>query len=323
MKDISDPRKKHSLAPSVTLGANLTLRQLKAFLYIAKEESITRAAEQLHLTPSAISMLIRSLEIELSVKLFDRTTRKLVLTESGERLLPTVKAVFTQLNASIEEIHQLAAARLGNFTIATSPLLAAELIPKLIASFSELVPGIHIRLLDLPVDEVARAVLQNEADFGICTAPDSSASILNELTLSPLYKDRLMLACPMGHHLATKKDVHWADLAGEPLALLKLGSGLRRLVDQGFQNVSEVPQIAFEVSHVATAVGLVDAGLCSAVLPSYTLARSELKNIVVLPLSEPLVQRDIVVVSRMNRALPAPCEAFIAHFKKNINDPYL
>jgi LysR family transcriptional regulator, carnitine catabolism transcriptional activator len=308
---------------SSQLSANITLRQLKAFLSIAKEESITRAAEQLHLTPSAISMLIRSLEMELSVKLFNRTTRKLELTESGQRLLPTVQAVFSQLNSGIEAIHQLAAARLGKFTIATSPLLAAELIPKLIASFQEHAPGIQISLLDVAVNEVVRAVQQNEADFGICTAPDTNASVFHKLTLTPLYKDRLMLACPTNHQLALKKDIRWIDLVGEPLALLKPGSGLRRLVDQGFQTISETPQIAFEVAHVATAVGLVDAGLCSAILPSYTLARSELKNISVVPIVGPMIQRDIVVVSKTARELPAPCEAFIAHFKKNINDPYL
>ena len=194
------------------------------------------------------------------------------------------------------------------------------LLPKLIASFQEHAPGIKIFILDLPVDDIARAVHFKEAEFGVCTAPDTQSSFLAELTLTPLYQDRLMLACPASHHLASKKVIRWIDLIGEPLALLKAGSGLRRLVDQGFQTLSETPNIAFEVSHVATAVGLVDAGLCSTVLPSYTLARSELKNVQVLPLTDPTIRRDIVVISKTGRELPASCEAFLAHFKDNLND---
>jgi LysR family carnitine catabolism transcriptional activator len=74
-----------------TAASNLSLRQLRAFLCVAEEASMTRAATRLHLTPSALSMLVRGMEDDLEFKLFERTTRRLVLTEAGQQLLPTVE----------------------------------------------------------------------------------------------------------------------------------------------------------------------------------------------------------------------------------------
>ena len=79
-----------------------TLRQLRAFVAVAQDGSITRAAQRLHLTPSALSMLVSGLESELGVRLFERTTRRLTLTDPGRELLPTVAAVFAQLDTAFE-----------------------------------------------------------------------------------------------------------------------------------------------------------------------------------------------------------------------------
>jgi LysR family transcriptional regulator, carnitine catabolism transcriptional activator len=299
-------------------SSNLSLRQLRAFLAIASEQSITKAAEKLHLTPSAISMLIRNLESELGVRLFDRTTRKLELTPAGTGFLPAAESVFGTLADAIENIRQVEAAKQGRFTIATSPLLAADLIPKLMASFREKFPEVHIRLLDLPVGSIANAVQQNDADFGICTAPTGAESDLADLKITTLYKDRLMLACPTAHPFADRREVTWGELLDEPLALLKAGSGIRSLVEQGFESTQLNP--SFEVAHVATAVGLVDAGLALAILPSYTLARSPSKNIRIIALTQPIIERDIVTIWKATRELPTTCVAFLEHFKAKLDD---
>jgi DNA-binding transcriptional LysR family regulator len=77
--------------------SNLSLRQLRAFVAVAQESSMTRAAARLHLTPSALSMLVRAMEDDLGVRLFERTTRRLVLTAAGQQFLPTVERVFAEL----------------------------------------------------------------------------------------------------------------------------------------------------------------------------------------------------------------------------------
>jgi len=294
--------------------AGVTMRQLRAFVAVAQDESITRAAQRLHLTPSALSMLISSLEGELAVRLFERTTRRIALTDAGLELLPSIKKVFENLDDAFDGLRQLSDRRSGRFAVATSPLLAATLLPPLLAGFRVRFPGIRVDLFDLPVDGIAQAVRSGQADFGVCTADTEMPG----LVLTTLYQDRLMLACQSDHPLADRREVRWAELAGEPLALLRHGSGLRSLVERGFAEIGEPVQPAFEVAHVTTAVGLVDAGLAVSILPSYALSSARSPGVVAVPLTAPVMERNIVALTDGQRQLSAPCEAFLTHFKSGV-----
>ena len=295
---------------------SVTLRQLRAFVAVAQEQSITRAAGRMHLTASALSMLVSSLEAELAVRLFERTTRRVVLTEEGQALLPSVQMVFKDLDQAFDGLRQLSARRRGRFAVATSPLLAATLLPQLLASFRLRFPDIAVDLLDLPVDGIAQAVREGRADFGVCTADQEVAGLLT----TTLYQDRLMLACLADHPLAGRKEVRWSELVGEPLALLRPGSGLRSLAERGFAEIGEPVVPAFEVAHVSTAVGLVEAGLAVAILPSFALSRTRSPSVVAVPLTAPVIQRDIVALTDSQRELTGPCEAFLAHFKTVVTE---
>ena len=294
----------------------VTLRQLRAFVAVAQEQSITRAAGRMHLTASALSMLVSSLEAELAVRLFERTTRRVVLTEEGQALLPSVQMVFKDLDQAFDGLRQLSARRRGRFAVATSPLLAATLLPQLLASFRLRFPDIAVDLLDLPVDGIAQAVREGRADFGVCTADQEVAGLLT----TTLYQDRLMLACLADHPLAGRKEVRWSELVGEPLALLRPGSGLRSLAERGFAEIGEPVVPAFEVAHVSTAVGLVEAGLAVAILPSFALSRTRSPSVVAVPLTAPVMQRDIVALTDSQRELSGPCQAFLVHFKTVVTE---
>jgi DNA-binding transcriptional LysR family regulator len=261
-------------------------------------------------------MLVSSLEAELAVRLFERTTRRVVLTEEGQALLPSVQMVFKDLDQAFDGLRQLSARRRGRFAVATSPLLAATLLPQLLASFRLRFPDIAVDLLDLPVDGIAQAMREGRADFGVCTADQEVAGLLT----TTLYQDRLMLACLADHPLAGRKEVRWSELVGEPLALLRPGSGLRSLAERGFAEIGEPMVPAFEVAHVSTAVGLVEAGLAVAILPSFALSRTRSPSAVAVPLTAPVMQRDIVALTDSQRELSGPCQAFLVHFKTVVTE---
>lgn len=290
----------------------VTLRQLRAFNAVAEEGSIARAAQRLHLTASALSMLIGTLEGELGVRLFERTTRRMVLTDEGNKLLPTVEQMLGQLDGAITDLHEFSQLRSSRLRIAASPLLAATLLPHLMASFRERFPAIRLTLRDLPVSEVAQAVRAGEADLGVCTADVDAL----DLHTTVLHQDRLMLACLENHPLASRFELPWRELAGEPLALMQPGSGLRKLSERGLAQIGEPVDPAYEVANVTTAVGLVEAGLAVAVLPRYALTRTRAVGVRAIPLIDPVVERAIVALNAPERPLTSAGEAFLAHFKQ-------
>ena len=291
----------------------ITLRQLRAFVAVAEEGSIVRAAQRLHLTASALSMLLSALEGEVGIRLLERTTRRMVLTDAGQTLLPCLLQTLANLDTALIDVQALSQRRGSLLRIATSPLMAATLLPPLLASFRTGFPEIVPVLNDVSVDEVARFVRAGDADIGICTEDVKALDLQSRV----LFQDRLVLACPPDHALADKPEVRWRDLAGEPLILMGRDTGLRSLTERGLSTLGELTQPAFEVKHVTTAIALVEAGLGISVLPSYALARAPTATVRSVALVDPIVERAIVALSAPERPLFGAAEAFLAHFQQN------
>ena len=299
------------------MASHLSLRQLRAFLAVAQESSMTRAAEKLHLTPSALSMLVRGMEDDLGVRLFDRTTRRLVLTEAGVQFLPTVEQVFSQLEAGIAALQNNQQIKAGRLHVAASPLLASALFPQVIASFRLLNPQIKVSLMDAPVASLPELVRRGEVDLAVCTA----SSDMSDLLATPVYTDTLMLVCPRAHRLAQFREVEWQDLLDERLILMRHGSGLRVLVDKAFSKWHKSIQPAYEVSQVATALGLVSEGEGVSVLPSYAISRaqslSQAAAVATVNLVAPSVLREIVALTKLGSGMSETALLFVEQFKKH------
>lgn len=303
---------RNGLTLSHMLPTHLTLRQLRAFCFVAQEQSMTRAAENLFLTTSALSMLIRSLEEELGLRLFERTTRRVMLTDAGAQLLPTALRTLEQLDSTVSLLQATHLKQSESLTIATSPLLAASLIPAVIAQFRHEFPGVKFELLDVPVADVAEAVRSGKADIGVCTSGQESRDLKSEVIL----QDALCVACPEGHVLASLDTVEWSDLVDFPLILLKPGTGLRNLLEKPMRRWAGQLRLEYEVANIHTVLGLVGAGLGVSVLPAYSLARAGVQGIVARPLSNPQVIREVVILYAPSKPLPSSAEAFLKRFKK-------
>ena len=294
------------------LHTHLTLRQLRAFCFVAQEQSMTRAAEKLFLTTSALSMLIRSLEEELGLRLFERTTRRVTLTEAGSELLPTALQILNQLDSTVHALQTTHLKQSELLKVATSPLLAASLMPMVISQFRRDFPGVRLELMDVPVADVAEAVRSGQADIGVCTSGQESRDLKSEV----IFQDALCVACPEGHALAAMESVEWSDLVEFPLILLKPGTGLRNLLEKPMQRWAGQIRWEYEVANIHTVLGLISAGLGVSVLPAYSLARAGIKGIAVKPLVNPQVIREVVTLCVSSKPLPSSAESFLNRFKK-------
>lgn len=293
--------------------SNISLRQLRAFWLVAQEGSMTRAAQQMHLTISALSMLVRTLEEELGVRLFERTTRRVELTEAGRQFMPAVRDVFFALDAGIETLQEGKRRKSERLVLVTSPLLAATLAPRVIAQFREQFPNVSVSLIDAPVDQVVAHVREAKADFGICTADMAVTDLLTRV----VHRDTLALACSTDHALAERREARWSDLVDQSLVLLTPATGLRRLTEQTLGQLVLRLKPAFEVGNVQTALGLVAAGLGVSVLPTYTVARARGQGVVAVPLVDPVVSREIIALCTRARPFSTAAEAFLSLFKEN------
>jgi len=273
---------------------------------------MTRAAQKLFLTPSALSMLVRSLEEELGLRLFERTTRRVLLTDAGAEFLPIAQRTLEQLDGAVRQLQTAYLKQGESLRIATSPLLASSLMPAVIAAFKNDFPGIRLDLLDVPVAAVAETVKSGQADLGLCTSVQDLQGLKSEI----VFQDTLCVVCPQEHTLASSDSVEWGDLLEFPLILLRTGTGLRDLIDKSMQRWAGQLRPEYEVSNINTAIGLICAGLSVSMLPAYSVVQTGVQGVVARPLRNPAVTREVVALSDPARPLANSAESFLNRFKK-------
>ena len=277
---------------------NVSLRQLRVFQAVALHTNFTRAGAQVGLTQPAVSRCVTELEQQLGLKLLDRTTREVALTEAGRGLAVRLARVLEDLDTVLLDVRGLATQRQGRVRVASSPTLSANLLPACIARCRQDHPGLDLLLLDRIQHDALASVLSGEVDFGVVVDPAPRDDLHAEAILS----EPFCLVCPSAHRLARRRGVRWADLAGEALVLLDHASGSRRLIDDALRAHGVQAAVAQEVGHVTTIFRMLDAGLGISVVPTLALPPAGLQGLVVRPLL-PRIDRDIVLVRRANRAL--------------------
>ncbi|KQP11975.1 LysR family transcriptional regulator [Pseudorhodoferax sp. Leaf267] len=277
---------------------NVSLRQLRVFQAVAAHQNFTRAGAQVGLTQPAVSRCVTELEQQLGLKLLDRTTREVALTDAGRSLAVRLARVLDELDTVLLDVAGLATQRHGRVRVASSPTLSANLLPACIARCREEHPGLELVLLDRMQHDALASVLSGEVDFGVVIDPAQRDELHTEAILS----EPFCLVCPPTHRLARRRNVRWTELAGEPLVLLDHASGSRRLIDEALRDQGVQAPVAQEVGHVTTIFRMLDAGLGISIVPTLALPPAGLQGLVVRPLV-PKVERSIVLVRRANRGL--------------------
>ncbi|XRD86066.1 LysR family transcriptional regulator [Dyella acidisoli] len=274
---------------------NISLRQLRVFLAVAQQRHFRRAAEHLHLSQPAVSRHVADLETELGVRLFDRSTREVIPTESGRYLESAIERVLDELEGVLDHVHSEGERRRGKIRIASVPTLSASLMPACIADCAHEYPELTIQLHDQAQTLVLDSVRGGEVDFGIAIEPTEVGDFDSETIM----RDPFCLACRPDHPLAQHKTVAWKKLQGQPLVLLDYSSGSRRLIDQAMQKHGVEANVVQQTGHTHTAFRMVEAGLGVTVTP---MLSSPPSTLAVRPLT-PTEQRAVTLIRRRQRSL--------------------
>lgn len=290
--------------PRLSTLANISLRNITAFVTVARFGSFTKAAGHLLLSQPALTTSIRQLEEAVGVRLFDRTTRRVSLTAEGQDFLPKAEALVRDADAAIAGIRDLAERRRGSVGIASVSSFANHVLARALPEFVAAYPGINVRLRMADSEGVCRLVARNEVDFGFSGLLDG----WSELAFALLLEDPVGLVCHRDHPLAKGRPAFWRDLNDGVV----IGVGNSRMMQLALDAVPELaPGLAparYEIENPATLIGLLRAGLGVTVLPAMTFPAQE-PDLVFRPLTEPPVNRQVYFVSRADRSLSAAAES--------------
>lgn len=283
---------------------NVTLRQLRVFIEVARLKSFSRAGEEIGLTQSAVSRCVRELEAELGLNLIDRTTRDVQLTDVGANLIASVSRLLGDLDDTLREIREIGEQRRGRVIVAASPTIACRLMPRVVAASERQFPFVTFGLRDDVQSDVLRKVKSSEVDFGVVIGPLDVADLVCE----PLMIDSFCLVARADHALASYAQVPWTALNGERLVLLDHASGSRPLIDAALAAQRVNASVVQELGHSATVFGLVEAGIGVSVLPWLSLPLPAGSSLVARPLT-PRAERTVELVRRRDRSLSPAAQA--------------
>ncbi|AXA89918.1 LysR family transcriptional regulator [Massilia sp. YMA4] len=288
---------------------NPTLRQMRALVAVARTGSFTQAAALLHLTQSALSGQIKELETLLGVKVVERSTRRVELSDVGRELVPLFDKMLQDLDGALADIASRKALRRGVVRVAAPQMMACTLLPQAIAAYRAQYPDIQVLLVDCPVDNVAQRVFSGEVDIGVGPERDALPDIEAQL----LFEMPFVAVCPPGHALAAQETVRWADLGRHPFIALQGQFTERLLRDMKRGSLADPLHPYSEVTFMTTALALVAAGQgVTACLP-YAAPMVRLHGLEMRPLIEPELTRKFHIHTKTTRS-PSPAAASFAAF---------
>lgn len=282
---------------------NVTLRQLKVLLAIARVKSFTKTGASIGMTQSAVSHSVRELEAELGLKLFDRTTREVELTDNGKRLAAVLEPLLDELDEVLKNAHSIGEQLQGKVRIATSPTISASLMPQCISECGVRYPDIQLILWDRVQNQVLDSVRNGEVDFGVIVEPKSTVEYHCESILT----EPFCLVCRQDHPFAKSRTVRWSSLATQNLVLLDHASGSRQLIDRALSMQNIHCNVVQELGHSTTVFQMISAGIGVSILPLLAMPVPEASQLVVRPLT-PKVNRTIMLARRKNRSLTPVAE---------------
>ena len=304
---------------------NISVRQLTAFVSVANNGSFTRASEQMHLTQSAVSGLIKELESSLGIVLFDRTTRQLSLSVVGHHLLPQARRILNEMQLFENEASSLTSLAQGQVRLAVSQF-AASSMPAVIAQFAKVHPDISVSLLDCSAENVLEHIQNIEVDLGVGTElgfmeseDDISADLLYQLPFCVVMHD--------SHALAQKSEVVWQDLVDIPLITLQ-GPFIEQVTAELDENIANhIQQARYKVNFMSTALEMTRQGfgitLCLPYMPE-VIDWVSANGLQMRPLAQPVKMRRFFIYQRSSRVLSPASIAFKqflqAYFASHFDD---
>lgn len=290
---------------------SMQLQLLEVFYEVARHHSITGAAQALGYTQSAVSRQIAALEAQTGTQLFDRLPRGVTLTEEGRCLLPHAEAMLDRLATAHRDLDALRGLGSGRLRVGAFPTAVAALVPRALAAFRAAHPGVTLSLVEGRTPALLERLLAGDADIAVVSAPPHRPLDVTRLDLHHLLDERLLVAVPRSHRLASRRTVRLTELAGDSFvtgSVTDENTLLRASLPPEFQ-----PRVDIVAAEWTGKLGCVAAGLGVALVPALAL-RAAPADIALLRLHPAdAAVRQIFAATAAGRTRPPTAARFLGH----------
>ncbi|AIR00852.1 TPA: LysR family transcriptional regulator [Pluralibacter gergoviae] len=277
------------------------ITDLKLFLAISEEGSLTRGAEKTHLSAASASVRIRNLEESINARLLYRSSQGVALTPAGETLRHHARQLLNQMAVMRSDMQEHGKGIKGLVRIFASITAVAEYLPPLLSRYLAQYSDVDIDLREYPSPEIVRSVLEGKTDLGIVAGSITTDS----LELLPFRTDRLVLVAPVDHPLAERKSVSFAESMAYAQISLPEGTGMYEFIRRQAEQAGSALKIRIQVGNFETFCRMVEAQVGIGVMPYSAASRlGQLHRFAIIDLNDLWSLRRLHLCARRFDRLP-------------------
>lgn len=296
------------------MGGNsqvINANHLKVFNSVAKNLSFTRAAEELYISQSSVSIQIKKLEEHLEIRLFEQLGKRIFLTEAGVTLFLYSQKVFSLIDEAIHAIDEIKGNSRGRLLLGASTTPGIYLLPKIIGNFKSIYPGIIPKLEIANSQRIADMVNSNMLDVGII---GEDITCPPEIHVEPWIKDELFLVVPNKDPWISTASIRLRDLENEQFIFREYGSSTRSIVENVLAKHESKVSIALELNNTEAIKQAVSAGLGVSIVSGFSVIGNP--GIICLPIEGLSFYRMLNIIYHKDKIFSPATEKFLTFLKK-------
>ena len=281
--------------------------QIETFLEVARLSSFSRAAERRFRTQPAISSQIRALEEEVGARLLDRSGGKVAVTAAGKVFQRYAEETLEQRRVMLVALAEMHRVPRGEIVVSANEGTCLHILPEVFAEFKRQYPKVGVNVKRLEHNKILEAIIENSCDFGVVSMPVPD----KRLTVVPIHRDELVVITPPDHPLARRPKVTIAEVVQYPLLLPKVGR-TRDLLEKLFDDRGLKPAVSMELDSSELLKRFVAADVGIGFIPrSHVIDDLQAKVLAAPALADAVIQRELALVFRKDKALSRAALAFI------------
>ncbi|KUO49875.1 MAG: LysR family transcriptional regulator [Desulfitibacter sp. BRH_c19] len=278
----------------------MNINHLKYFLAVAKSQSFTKAAQNIHISQPSISKMIRDMEEEMGVLLFHRDRKQVILTDAGQAVYQQTQEIITSFDNLTTTLSDIINLKKGSIKIGIPPIVGASFFPKTIGDFIQSYPTIELELMEVGSKKIETAVETGDVDVGIiCSAPAQPEAF----EITPLISDPLMVVFYPEHPMSKRNKISLKDLKDEKFVLFGEDFSLHDHIINCCRSAGFLPQIVCRSSQRDFMVEMVVAKLGIALLPQKICQELNPKKIVALPITDQSIFLNLMIICKKGKYL--------------------
>jgi LysR family transcriptional regulator, transcriptional activator of the cysJI operon len=294
---------------------------LRVFRAVAQQLSFRKAAEVLYLTQPAVTLQVKTLEEELGLKLFERSSTGVSLTEAGRLLLQDAEQLHQFAIQAENRLAALKGQAAGELVLGASTTIAQYVLPALLAEFSRRYPGIQLQVFGRNTEHVADGVATGRFGLGLIEGPP----LRRDVRVERWFEDELLLVVPSGHEWAGQSTIAVEKILEVPLVIREHGSGTRHVVEQGLQKAGirlGSLRVVMELDSTEAILSCIEAGLGVGFVSEWAVARRiSDRSLVTLRLTGHIFCRNFSLVLPQGPELQHPAATMLHFLKASVPTP--